>query len=131
MGIIYVAVVHTDLVYGSERWLMSPHIRRNLEGLHHSVAHRLMGKKPQRGLYERWVYPLKVEVMKEVGLQAAYTYFPLHQNKFSQYITTRTILDLFLAAERNQGTRVYNRWWDQEGLELLGMRTVDQKAELE
>ena len=40
-------------------------------------------------------------------------------------------MDLCLEAKRHPGTRVSKRWWDQEVLDLVGMWTVYQEAELE
>ena len=38
-------------------------------------------------------------------------------------------MDLCLVEERSLGTRVSMRWWEQEDLELVGMRTADREAE--
>ena len=67
--------------------------------------------------------------MLEVGLQELETYVSRHQNTVVQYIATRPIMDLCLAAERRPGTRVEMRWREQEGLYLEGMRTADLEAE--
>ena len=34
-------------------------------------------------------------------------------------------MDLCLAAERRLGSRVANRWWDHDGLDVEGMRKAD------
>ena len=57
------AVVKKVLLYGSETWVMSSHIGRNLVGLHHRVACILMGNQPRTGLDGMWVYPPLAEVM--------------------------------------------------------------------
>ena len=38
-------------------------------------------------------------------------------------------MDLCLAAKQRLGPRVENRWWEQEGLDVVGMRTAAQEAE--
>ena len=38
-------------------------------------------------------------------------------------------MDLCLVAEKRPGSRVANRWWEKEGLDVVGMRTADQEAE--
>ena len=38
-------------------------------------------------------------------------------------------MDLCLAAKRRPGPRVVMRWWEQEGVDLEGMRTADRDAE--
>ena len=67
--------------------------------------------------------------MADTGLQEVDTYVSLHQNTVAQYIATRPIMDLCLAAKRRPGPRVAIWWWEQEGLYLEGMRTAEQEAE--
>ena len=38
-------------------------------------------------------------------------------------------MDLCLAAKRRPGPRVTMRWWEQEGLDLQGMRTSAQESD--
>ena len=38
-------------------------------------------------------------------------------------------MDLCLAALCRPGSRVANQWWEKEGLDFEGMRTVAQEAE--
>ena len=57
------------------------------------------------------------------------TYVSSHQNIVSQYIATRPIIDICLAAKRRPGPRVAMRWWEQEGLDFEGMGRADQEAE--
>ena len=47
----------------------------------------------------------------------------------AQYIATRSIIDLCLAAKRRTGPRVKMQWWEQEGMDLERMQTADQEAE--
>ena len=44
--------------------------------------------------------------MAEVGLQEVLTYIPHNYNTVTQFIVTRPIMDLCLAAERLTGSRV-------------------------
>ena len=54
-----------------------------------------------------------------------FLYIPL------RFISTRPILDLCLTTERRTGSRVDNRWWDREVLDLEGMCMADWEAEQE
>ena len=38
-------------------------------------------------------------------------------------------MDLFMAVERRLGPRVFMRWWEQEGLDVEGMRTEYWESE--
>ena len=67
--------------------------------------------------------------MAEAGLREVGTYVYLFHNTAAQFITTRPIVDLCLAAERMPGSRVTKRWWDQDVLDVEGMRTEAQEAE--
>ena len=67
--------------------------------------------------------------MAEAGFQEVETYVSCHQNTVAQYIATRSIMDLCLAEKRRPGTRVARKWWEQEDLDLEGMRTASREAE--
>ena len=96
-GRIYVVVVQSVLMYGSDAWATTPHIGRVLVGLHHRVDRRLTGRKPQRGKDGRWVYPPPEESMEEVGLQEVYTYVSIRQNKVAHFIANIPIMEPCLA----------------------------------
>ena len=67
--------------------------------------------------------------MVEAILQEVKTYVSRRQNTVTQFIATRPIMDLCLAAEWRPGSRVAKRWWEQDGLDLEEMRTAAWEAE--
>ena len=67
--------------------------------------------------------------MAEARLQEVETYVSRLQDTVAQYITTRPIMYLCLEAKRRPGPRVTMRWWEQEGLDLQGMRTSAQESD--
>ena len=67
--------------------------------------------------------------MAEVGLQEVDTNLPHHHNTVEQFISTRPIMDMCLVAEQRTGSRVTNRWCEQDGLDVEGMRMATQEAE--
>ena len=71
--------VQAVLLYGSETWVLTPHIWSILGGLHHRVAHWLKGQQPWRVRVGSWVYPYLVEAITEVGLQEVEIYASNHQ----------------------------------------------------
>ena len=75
------------------------------------------------------VSPPIEDAMMEVGLQESETYASYHQNTVVQYIVTRPIMDICLTAKRRPGTRVEMRWWEQDDLDLEGMKTAAWEAE--
>ena len=93
-GQIYLVVVQSVLLYGSETWVLIPRMDRVLGGFHHRVARRLTGWQPWKGRGGGWVYPPLEDVMDEVGLQEVDTYISLRQNTMAQYIANIPIIDL-------------------------------------
>ena len=73
---------------------------------YHRVTHRLMRRQPQKDQDGGWVYPPLEDAMAEAGLQEVETYVSCCQNTVVQYIATRPIMDLCLAAKRRLGPRV-------------------------
>ena len=67
--------------------------------------------------------------MALAGLQKVDNYVSRLQNTVVQYIAIMPIMDLCLAAKRCPGPRVATLWWEQEGLDLEGMRTAAREAE--
>ena len=119
------------LLYGSEEWVMPSLIGRMLDSLHHWVVRRMTGWQPMRKTDGTWVYPPMVEAMMEAGIHEVENYVSRCQRMVEKYISTRSIMDLFLAAEQCLGTRVLKRWWQKECLDMEGMRKSSQAEELE
>ena len=69
------------------------------------------GMAIKEGAEQRLGLPLLEDTIVVAGLQEVETYFFLRQNTVAQYIVTRPIMDLFLAAKQRPGTRVEIRWW--------------------
>ena len=55
--------------------------------------------------------------MEEAELQEVDTYASRLHNTVVQFIATRPIMDLCLAAERSLESRVTKRWWEKDGLD--------------
>ena len=130
-GMFYATVVQAILLYGLETWIMSPWIGKALGGFHHRVVWRLTGWMPQRNFDGTWTYLPLGEEMAEVGVQEVETYATHRQNTVTQFIVTRPIMDLCLAAARRPGAQVSKRWWEQEGRDLEGIREAARAAEAE
>ena len=85
-------------------------MKRVLGGFNHRVDRRLTGGKLWKFRYGCWVYPSLEDMMAEAGLQEMETYVSGRKNTVAQYITTRPIMDLHLAAKRRPGPRMEMRW---------------------
>ena len=102
-GTFYKVVVQANLLFGVETWVVSHIIRKNYGGFHHRVARHLAGMRPGRDMMGRWVYPLMYAVLSSLGLEEVEPYVLHQKNTIAQYIATCTILELWLAAERQPG----------------------------
>ena len=67
--------------------------------------------------------------MSEAVLQGLKTYASRRHNTSTQFIATRSIMDLCLAAKRKPGSRITKGWWEQYGMNVEWMRTAAQVAE--
>ena len=54
-GKIYLAVAKLVIMYGSEKCVLTPRMKRVLDGFHHRVDRRLTGRQPMMGRYGGWV----------------------------------------------------------------------------
>ena len=61
----------------------------------------------------------------EAGFEAMDDYIFQRQNTVTQYIPTRSLLDLCEATDRETGMRVGMRWWEQVGINLVGARDME------
>ena len=105
--------VQAVLLFGAEKWVLTPRIERALESFMHGAAHRITGKQPRIGGGGKWTYlPLK-EAMREAGFEGIRKAVTRRQNTFAQYIATRPIMDLCERATQRVGARVSRQWWDQ------------------
>ena len=60
--------------------------------------------------------------MKEAGVVRIRTSILWRQNRAAQFIATQPILGLCEVAERQPGTRVPRRWWEQTGIDWEAAR---------
>ena len=67
--------------------------------------------------------------MKEAVLKEVETYVYFCNNTFTQFIATRTIMDLCMVSDRRPGSRVTKRWWDQDGMDVEGIWTKNREEE--
>ena len=67
-------------------------------------------------------------VLKEAGIVRSRTSALRRQNTVAQFIATRPILGLCEVAERRQGTRVPQRWWEQSGIDWKLAREKGERA---
>ena len=105
------AVVQQVLLFGAEKWVVSPMMERALSAFIHGELRRLIGRQPRKGRDGKWHYSSLEGAMKEVGLTDVHTSINRRQNTVAQYIATQPLLDLCEGATKREGARVTLRWW--------------------
>ena len=56
-GMFFKMLLQAMLLFGSETWLLTPHMERALGSFEHWVARRITGRQPRRKEEGRWDYP--------------------------------------------------------------------------
>ena len=97
MGQIYLALVQLVLLYRSDKWVLTPRMKRLLGRFHRKVACRITGRQTWKGQDRGWFYPPLEDVSVEVSRL---------QNTVAQYIVTMSIMERFLVANQRPGPRV-------------------------
>ena len=108
---LFKAFVQLVLLFGTQNWVVTPHMVRYLGGFQYQVVRVLMGRIPWCSLEVRWEDTLMEAARAEAGFETMKTYIRQRQNMVAQYIVMKSIMELCEAAERNQGARVEMRWW--------------------
>ena len=98
-------------------------------GFHHRVARRLTGRQPRQGRDSVWVYHPPEETAVDARLKEVETYVSRRHNKVTKFIENIPIIYLYLVAEQRPGSRVTKRLWEQDGLDVEGIRMADREAE--
>ena len=95
---------------------------RSLSGFQYQVVRRLTGGLSWNSMDGRWDYTSAEVARVEAGFEKMETYIWRSHNTVAQYIVTRSIMDLYRAAERKQGAWVGMRWREQARIDLAGAR---------
>ena len=75
------------------------------------------------------VPPPLAGAIKDAGIVRVRTSVLRRQNTVEQFVATRPILDLCEGTERQGGTRVPQRWWEQTGIDWRLAREKSESAE--
>ena len=118
----YTAVAQAVLLFGADTWVINLRMEKALYSFQSRVARRITGRQPRQRKHGSWVYPTLAGARKEEGMVGIRKSITRSQNTVSQYIATRTIIDLCERATRRPGARVSRRWWEQAGIDLEGAR---------
>ena len=116
------------LLFGSETWVVTPHLGKALGGFQDQVARRLTGRLLRRKPGRKWVYTSAETAREEAGFLKMEDYIRRCQNTVGQYIATQSLLDLCEGSERALWEGVGMRWWKQVVINLEGAREAAEAA---
>jgi hypothetical protein len=86
------------LLYGSERWSLSPSSMKRLEGFHIHAAWRMSGKRPERKKDGSWTYLCLEDMLKAVSLKSMAHYVDVQRQTVANFIVNRPIHELCMGA---------------------------------
>ena len=112
-GMFYQAVVASQLLYGSETWVLPPSGLKCLEGFHVEAARRLTGMRPRK-VKGKWVNPHSADVPKAAWLCTVAECIARRRANIAKTIEGRKILEECRGATRRRGTPARTYWWEQE-----------------
>ena len=127
-GKFFKAVAQALFLFGSDTWVLTLRMERDLYSFQNRVARRITGKQPRRRAYRSCEYPPLVEAMGEVGFEGIRKSFTRRQNTVVQYITMQKNMELCERATRRLGARVSWRWWEQDRKDLEGAKKRAEEA---
>ena len=104
-GMCYQAVVASQLLYGSETWVLPPSGLKCLEGFHVKAARRLTGIR-SRMVKGEWVYPHSVDMLKAAGLCTVAECIARRRTNIAKTIEGRKILEECRGAARHPSSQV-------------------------
>ena len=127
----YTAVFQAMLLYGLDYMFMSTRVDKVLGAFYHRFIRRLTGRMPHWNRVGTWIYPPVGEAVAEVGLQEIETYVTYCQKTVAQYIATSTITYLCLLVGQHPRALFSKWWWEQNNLNMEGIRKAEHLAEAE
>ena len=84
-------MVHTVLLYGSDRWVVTGEMLKVLEGFHHQVVRQVTGKTDWRTLDGEWEWPPVAGATEIASLWTIKDYFQWQQDNITDHIAFRPI----------------------------------------
>ena len=121
-GMFFKTVFQAVLLFGSETWVLTPHMEWDMDSFQHRFPRRITGSHPRRWGEGGWEYPPLTSAMEETVSKETGVYIQKRQNTAAQYIATRPILNLCERSVWRLGAWVSRRWWKQKVLDIGGER---------
>ena len=117
-GHLYIAVVQSLLLYGSETWVVTPQMLTLLDGFHHRCTRRIAGMAPKFDVRTNsWSKPPIEEAFALTKLKPLAEYIQKRQNHIAEYVALRPIYSLCTQSVRRSGSTNRTLWWTQPSVQ--------------
>ena len=63
-GAFYTSVAQAVLLFGANKWVLTPRMDKDLDSFQYRVARRITGRQPQRKKERSWYYPPLVVALR-------------------------------------------------------------------
>ena len=104
-GMMYKAVAHSVILYGSESWVVTGKMLKVLEGLHHWVTKWITGMKATCGVGGELEHPPVLAAMDTTGLNPIREYIRRRQATIAEKVACHPIYEICVEAERITGMK--------------------------
>ena len=113
-GNLYIAVVQSILLYGSETWVLTTPMVKVLEGFHHRVIRQIAGMQPKYDARtDTWTKRPIYRAYVLTGTTPIVDYIHTRQMRIANYVATRPIYDLCRNSTWRPGSAPRALWWTQ------------------
>ena len=124
MASFYKAIVQSVLLYGSESWVLTLAIEKQLQSFHRRCARYITGQQIRQNEDGTWTYPSSESVLEMAGLRTIQEYIKSRRNTVMKYARSRLIYQQCeesktLASNPNQAV-----WWKPDG----GLTSTDAET---
>ena len=109
MAHFYLAIVHAQLLYGSDTWVLSQHAKQRLESFHHHCARHMTHHNIRKNPDGTWTCPPSQEVLALCNLSPISTYIAKRKTTLLHYATTNSAL--FSTCTTLPTTSHHLCWW--------------------
>jgi len=108
MGYFYKAVVQTILLYGSETWVVTDFLLKQLRSFHSRVARYITGRHIRQNADGTWFHPPTDDVLEEAGLRTIDEYIRRRRDTVRNFVRFRPIYEVC-----RRSTAINNKavWW--------------------
>ena len=115
MASFYKAIVQSVLLYGSESWVLTLTMEKELQSFHRRCARYITGQHIRQNEDGTWTYPSSKNVLEMAGLCTIQEYIKRRRNTVIKYAKSRFIYrqcedSKILASNPNQAV-----WWKPDG----------------